>query len=316
MLEMEPAFEVAIVGGGPAGLTAGLYAARALRRTVMFERNVTGGQIALTSLVENYPGFADGVNGFELARQMEKQARRQGLHVRYDNVTGLAAVDGGFVLETEAGAVRAAAVIATAGAAYRRLGVPGEERLTGHGVSYCATCDAAFFRGRDVVVVGGGDAALDEGLFVARYAARVYLVHRRNVLRAGRVLQQRAFAEPRFQFIWDTIVERIEGDQEVEAVRLRNLMSGETRRLDVSGVFIFIGQQPANSLLNGLAQLDAGGHALVDAWMRTSTRGLFVAGDLRSQSSRQVISAAGDGATAAIAADQYLSDDPVVISEV
>lgn len=305
---MDNEYEIAIIGAGPAGLAAGLYAARALRRTACFERKTAGGQIALTSLVENYPGFVDGVNGFDLAEQMATQAIKHGLEMRAEAVVGLRREGERYRITAESGDVLANAVIVTTGADYNRLGVPGEERLTGRGVSYCAICDAAFFRDRVVAVVGGGDAALDEGSFVARYAAKVYLIHRRNQLRASRILQERVFADPKFEFVWDTVVESIEGENEVASARLRNVGTGEHSLLDVAAVFICIGQHPNSEMLAGLAAADAGGHIFVDPWMRTPTLGLFAAGDLRAESARQLVSAAGDGATAAIAADRYLSE--------
>jgi len=305
---MEARYEIAIIGGGPAGLAAGLYAARATRRTVCFERKMTGGQIALTSRVENYPGFPDGVDGYDLAQQMEAQATRYGMELRDDEVKCLIREDRRFRVGASGGDVLADAVIVTAGADYKRLDVPGEDRLTGRGVSYCATCDAAFFKDRAVAIVGGGDAALDEGLFVARYASKISLIHRRDQLRASRVLQERAFANKKFEFIWDTVVASVEGETEVTSVRLRNVHSGATSTLDVAAVFIFIGQHPNSALLKGLARVDSGGHVLVDHWMRTKIPGLFAAGDVRAESSRQLVSAAGDGATAAIAADHYLNE--------
>lgn len=302
-------YDIVIVGGGPAGLSAALYAARARRRTLLVERAGTGGQIALTSAVENYPGAADGVDGFGLGEQMRRQAEHHGAAFRYTGVLALArGADGCFTLETDGGPITAGAVIYAAGAEYNRLGVPGEERLTGRGVSYCATCDAAFFPGLQVAVVGGGDAALDEGLFVARYAAKVHVIHRRDTLQASRVLQERAFAEPKIDFIWDTVVEGIEGGSDVERLVLRNVKDGSGSTLDVRAVFIFIGQTPNTALLRGVVPLDAGGHVEVDLQMRTSLPGLFAAGDARADAARQAISAAGDGATAAIAADHYLSE--------
>jgi thioredoxin reductase (NADPH) len=301
-------YEIAIIGGGPAGLAAGLYAARATRRTVCFERKVTGGQIALTSRVENYPGFVEGVNGYDLGQQMQQQAERYGMEMRYESVAGLRREGDLFRLAAEEGDILARTLIVTAGADYNRLGVPGEEKLTGYGVSYCATCDAAFFKDQVAAVVGGGDSALDEGLFVARYVSKVYLIHRRDKLRASKILQERAFAEPKFNFIWDTVVDSIDGDDCVKHVQTRNVRTGEQGSLDVNAVFIFIGQHPNNEFLGDLVPLDAGGHVVVDLWMRTSAPGLFAAGDIRADSSRQVISAAGDGATAAIAADNYLKD--------
>lgn len=304
-------YEIAIVGGGGAGLTAAIYAARAQRRTVVFEHLVTGGQIATTSLVENFPGFPEGVNGFDLAQQMERQAVKFGARLVTEDVTSLRhQEDGTFILGTSGGDYHARAVIVTAGADYNRIGVPGESEFIGRGVSYCATCDAAFFKGDAVVVIGGGDAALDEGEFVTRYADSVTIVHRRDTLRAGALLQERAFANPKIQFRLDTVVERIEGDEHVERVVLRNVKTGEVTTFPTAGVFIFIGQTPNSGLLGGLVDLDPGGHAIVDLQMRTSVPGLFVAGDLRTQSARQLVAAAGDGATAAIAAEHWLSGGP------
>lgn len=301
-------YEIAIIGGGGAGLTAALYAARAGRKTVVFEHMVTGGQIATTSLVENYPGFADGVDGFELAQNMLRQAEKFGAEVRYEGVETLVRLeDGTFELGIGGEKLGAKAVIVTAGAAYNRLGVPGEERLTGHGVSYCATCDGAFFKDQDVIVVGGGDAALDEGLFLTRLARSVTLVHRRDALRASKVLQDRAASDPKFSFRWDTVVEEILGQESVTGVRAMNVKTGETTELPAAAVFVFIGQSPNNQLLTGLVKLDAGGHVLVDLQMRTSVPGLFVAGDLRTEAARQLVAACGDGATAAMAAEHYLA---------
>ncbi|MEP7215344.1 MAG: thioredoxin-disulfide reductase [Anaerolineaceae bacterium] len=301
-------YEIAIVGGGGAGLTAALYVGRAGRKTVVFEHMVTGGQIATTSLVENYPGFADGVDGFELAQTMLKQAEKFGAEVRYEGVETLVRrADGAFELGVGDSRIAARAVIITTGAAYLRLGVPGEERLTGHGVSYCATCDGAFFKNQDVVVVGGGDAALDEGLFLTRLVRSVTIVHRRDTFRASKVLQDRVSADPKLSVLWDTVVAEVLGTDSVTGVRLKNVKTGVTREFPTAAVFVFIGQAPNNKLLDGLTALDAGGHALVDLQMRTSVPGLFVAGDLRTQAARQLVAACGDGATAAIAAEHYLA---------
>ncbi|MEZ4553233.1 MAG: thioredoxin-disulfide reductase [Dehalococcoidia bacterium] len=307
VMEMER-IDIGIVGGGPAGLAAGLYAARALRRTVLWERGVVGGQIATTSTVENYPGFPEGVNGLDLALAMRQQAERFGMGARYEAVSGLRVVDDGFVLGTDGGSVHARSVIVTAGAEPTRLGVPGEDELTGRGVSYCATCDAAFFRDVPVVVVGGGDAALDEALFTTRYASKVYVVHRRDELRASKVLQERAFRSPKIEFLWDTVVERVNGESAVESLVLRNVRTDETRELSVAAMFVFIGQRPSSELLAGLTRRDAGGHVVVNEWMETEVPGLFAAGDLRAQSARQLVTAAGDGVTAAIRAEHYLSE--------
>lgn len=301
-------YDIVIVGGGPAGLAAALYAARARRSTLVVERKVTGGQIALTAEVENYPGF-DSINGFDLALAMQKQAEKYGAVLLSADVTAIdQAADGLHDVRTSEGDVRARTVILTAGADYNKIGVPGEERLTGYGVSYCATCDAAFFKDQDVAVVGGGDAAMDEALFVARYAAKVQIIHRRDALRASAILQERAFAEPKISFIWNTVVEEILGDDAVTGVRLRNVVSGETSALDVAAVFIFIGLTPNTGFLRGKLNMDEGGHIFVNEWMDTQIPGLFAAGDVRVNSARQLVTAAGDGATAAIRADHYISN--------
>jgi thioredoxin reductase (NADPH) len=302
-----PTYDIAIVGAGPAGLSAALYAARARRRTLIIERKVTGGQIALTAEVENYPGF-DNINGFDLAEKMHKQAEKYGAETAYADVTAVEQDGDMHVVRTTEGDYRAKAVIITGGADYNKLGVPGEERLTGYGVSYCATCDAAFFKDEVVAVVGGGDAAMDEGLFVARYASKVYIIHRRAELRASAILQERAFAEPKVEFIWNTVVEEIAGDAAVKTAKLKDVVTGERRDLDVAAVFVFIGLTPNTAYLRGKLRMDEGGHIFVNEWMETDIPGLFAAGDIRAHSARQVVSSAGDGATAAIRADHYISD--------
>jgi thioredoxin reductase (NADPH) len=260
-------YDILIIGAGPAGLTAGLYAARARRRTILLERNLTGGQIALTSLVENYPGFPDGVNGFDLAQAMQQQAEKYGMEMGYGEVTGIEPKDGRHLVKTTEGDYLAKAVIITGGADYNRLGVPGEERLTGRGVSYCATCDAAFFKDQEVAVVGGGDAAMDEGLFVTRYASKVYVVHRRDQLRASKILQERAFANPKIKFVWNTVVTEVLGEDAVTGLRLRNVVTGGESTLPVAAIFIFIGLHPNSDYLKRLLRMDEGGHIYVSDWM-------------------------------------------------
>ncbi|MQC16897.1 MAG: thioredoxin-disulfide reductase [Chloroflexi bacterium] len=294
-------------------MAAGLYAARALRSTVMFEGGVLGGQIATSDRVENYPGFPEGIGGFELAMAFHQQSEHHGMETVYAMVSDLRREeDGRFTVVTDGeGEFLAKAVIVTAGANPNKLGIPGEEILTGRGVSYCATCDAAFFKGMDVVVVGGGDAAVEEAIFTTRYARKVTLVHRRDELRAQAVLQERAFASENMEFIWDSVIEEIHGNDggtEVEAVTIRNVKTDEVSRLPVSAVFIFIGQTPNSNLIEGMVELDAGKHARVNAWMETPVPGLYVAGDVRADAARQVVSSAGDGATAAIRADHYITD--------
>ncbi len=300
-------YDIVIIGGGPAGLAAGLYSARGMHRTLLLEKGVIGGQIALTELVENYPGVPT-VNGFDLAQTMLKQSESYGMETEYSAVSGLAHEGEKWLVKTNAGSILAKAVIVTSGAEYNRLSVPGEERLTGKGVSYCATCDAAFFKGQEVAVVGGGDAAMDEGLFTTRYADKVTVIHRRDELRASRILQERAFANPKMGFRWNTVVEEVRGDGQVSGVKLRDVVTGAISEMPLSAVFVFIGQHPNTDFLTGLIKMDAGKHAIVDEWMRTDQPGLFAAGDVRQNSARQVASSVGDGVTAAIAADHYITD--------
>lgn len=301
-------YEIVIIGGGPAGLAAGLYAARARRKTVLLEKGVIGGQISLTEIVENYPGVPS-INGFDLAQAMLKQAESYGMETQIVETTALERDGKMWLVRTAQDEYLARAVIVTVGADYNKLGVPGEERLTGRGVSYCATCDAAFFKGQHVAVVGGGDAAMDEGLFTTRHVDKISVIHRRDRLRASAILQERAFANPKMEFVWNTVVTEILGDEAVTGVRLRNLEAGEDSSLDVAAVLIFIGQHPNTDFLRGLVPTDEGGHAVVNEWMETELPGLYVAGDARRNSARQVVSSSGDGATAAIAAEHYLSSN-------
>ncbi|MCH8815587.1 MAG: thioredoxin-disulfide reductase [Chloroflexi bacterium] len=300
-------FDVVIIGGGPAGLAAGLYAARGRHRSLLLEKGVIGGQIALTELVENYPGIPS-INGFDLAQAMHKQAEDHGLETRYEDVVGIEKSDRKWRISIADGEILTKALILTAGAEYDKLGVPGEERLIGKGVSYCATCDAAFFKGQEVVVVGGGDAALDEGLFTTRFADKVTIIHRRDQLRASRILQDRAFANDKIDFLWNTVVTEIVGGDQVEEVKLKHVETGEESTLSTAAVFVFIGQHPNSDFLGEFVETDARGHVLVDDWMKTELPGLFAAGDVRQNSARQVASSVGDGVTAAIAADHYISD--------
>lgn len=300
-------YDIVIIGAGPSGLAAGLYAARARRKTLLIEKNITGGQIALTATIENYPGILE-VNGFDLGQTMQAQAEKYGMETTYTTVTGIEPQGKQHLIRTADGDYLAKALIVTAGADYNRLNVPGEERLTGYGVSYCATCDAAFFKDMEVAVVGGGDSALDEGLFVARYASQVTVIHRRDELRAGAILQERAFNNPKMGFMWNSVVESIDGSEAVEKLRVRNVVTGEQDDFPVAAVFIFIGHIPNSSFIRDLVDIDSGGHVIVNDWMETNVPGIFAAGDIRQNSARQVVTSAGDGATAAIRADHYITD--------
>lgn len=301
--------EVVVIGAGPAGLAAALYAGRARLATVVIERGGAGGQASTTHLIENYPGFPEGITGPDLMQRMEQQARRFGAEFRYAEVRALATGEdgGGFLISTGEGDLRAPAVIVATGTEPVRLGVPGEDRLRGSGVSYCATCDGAFFRDKHVLVVGGGDSAIVEALFLTRFASRVTVVHRRDELRATKVVQEDAFKNPKIGFAWNSVVDEILGADRVEGVILRDTRTGEKRRLDADGVFVAIGSRPDTGFVAGLVDLDPRGYIVTDDRMRTRTRGLFAAGDVRAKTVRQVVTAVADGAVAAVEAERHIS---------
>ena len=305
---MNKEYEVIIIGGGPAGLTAGLYAARARLNSLLIEKGMVGGQIANAERVDNYPGFPEGISGFELGQLMHQQATKYGLKTLVTEVTGLELQGEQKVVKTTEGNFIAKAVIITSGSERRKLGIPGEEKFTGKGVSFCATCDAAFFRELTVAVVGGGNAAITEALHLTKFASKVTVIHRRNQLRATRVLQERAFSEPKIEFLWDSTVEKIEGEAFVQRIGVGQLTTGEKSALEVSGIFVSIGFKPATEYLRGILPLDAIGHVITNEKMETEIPGIYAAGDIRSSSGRQAITAAGDGATAAICAERLLSE--------
>ncbi|MBM4452349.1 MAG: thioredoxin-disulfide reductase [Chloroflexi bacterium] len=300
-------YDVIIVGGGPAGLTAGLYASRAGLKTLLLERALLGGQIVNAQHVENYPGFPDGISGFELASLMQQQATKYGLEITTADVAKVV-TDKNYCILANDSTFEAAALIIAAGSEHRKLAVPGEDKLVGRGISYCATCDGFLFREQDVVVVGGGDTAITDALELSQHARTVHVVHRRDQLRAGQVLQQRAFSDPKIKFIWDTVVEDVTGEPMVNAIRLRNVKTGKTSVLQLAGVFVAIGLVPNSQAFSELVKLDETGHVITDELMATSAPGVFAAGDIRKNSARQVSSAVGDGATAAISVFRYLKE--------
>ncbi|MBP1467118.1 thioredoxin-disulfide reductase [Candidatus Chloroploca sp. M-50] len=301
--------KVVIIGSGPAGLTAALYAARANLEPLVVRGLQPGGLIATTSEVENYPGFVEGIGGFDLADNMEKQAARFGTQFKDTLVTKIDDSVRPFVLHTDDGdQLTADTLIISTGASPRKLHVPGEEELANRGVSYCATCDGFFFRGKKVVVVGGGNSALDEGLFLTRYVDELIIVHRRDSLRADPVLQERAFGNEKVRFVWDSTVDAILGDDKVIGVRLRNLKTNETSEIEVDGVFPYIGHLPNTSLFTDLLTLDEGGYIVTDGRQRTNIPGIFAAGDVVDHIYRQAITAAGEGCRAAMEATWYLAE--------
>lgn len=301
--------KVIIIGSGPAGLTAALYAGRAQLEPVVIAGNQVGGQIAITNEVENYPGFPEGTTGPELVQLMQTHAENFGARLVYDEVTEVDLTNGSpFYVKTYNEEYEAEALIITAGASPRRLGVPGEEELIGRGVSYCATCDGFFFRNKDVVVVGGGDSAMEEGIFLTKFANSVRIIHRRDELRAGPTLQKRAFANEKIHFIWDTIVTEINGNGTVQSVTTEDVNTGETEVLDTDGVFIYIGHYPNSKFLEGELAMDEHGYVIADEFMRTSVPGVFAAGEIQDPVYRQIATSVGQGCAAAMQAEKWLSE--------
>jgi len=303
-------YDTIIIGGGPAGLTAGLYCARAKLNTLLFEKGTLGGQIAITDLVENYPGFPEGISGKELTQKFKEQAERFGLKILRKEVSKIEKKGKEIFIHLRTGElVRSKTVILTVGSNPRRLGVPGEEEFLNRGVSYCATCDGALFEGVPIAVIGGGDSATQESLFLTRFASKVYLVHRRDQLGAQKHLQEKVFSNPKISFVPNKVVEEIRGKDFVESLLLRDTKDGSLSELPVEGVFIFIGLEPNTGFLKGVVDLDDKGYIITDERMRTSMEGVFAAGDCRSGATGQVAVAVGEGCIAAIEAERYIENN-------
>lgn len=300
-------YDLVIIGGGPAGLTAGMYAARARLNVLMVEKISPGGQVLITDLIENYPGFPEGLSGGELTDRMVEQAKQFGLPIENGEVTALE-LDGPvkkiILADRE---IKTKAIIIASGASPRTLHV-GEERFSGKGLSYCATCDGPFFRGKDVVAVGGGDTAVQESIFLTKFARKVYLVHRRDQLRATKILQERALANDKIEFVWDSVVTGLDGFFGVESVKVKNLKSGEEKTIKAEGCFIWIGILPNADFVGDTLKRDEWGFILADDKMQTSVPGVFVAGDVRVTPLRQIATAVGDAAIAAYSAEHYIEN--------
>jgi len=307
--------DLIIIGGGPAGLTAGLYAGRAQLKPLIIMGESFGGQAATTSDMENYPGFPDGIGGMALAEQMANHAKRFGAEIEFDQVTKVDLSQWPFVVDTYGGPFQAKTLILCTGARSRRLGVPGEKEFWGRGVSVCATCDGYFYKDKTVVVVGGGDSALDEGLYLTRFAKEVIIVHRRDELRAGPILQERARASEKIRFVWDTVIEEILGDTGVTGVRVRNVKTDDASVIECDGVFLYVGMVPNTDMFKGQLSLNDDGYIVTDKRQRTSVPGVFAAGDVQDPWFRQVVIAAGAGAAAAIEAERWLSEKEFEVSE-
>lgn len=299
-------YQLIIVGGGPAGLTAGLYSARGGLKVLLIEKEVIGGQIANADRVDNYPGFPEGISGFELARLIHQQATNHGLETMSGEVTGLTSRYGSNIVNTAEGDFIAQAVIIAGGSQFRKLEVPGEGEFLGKGVSYCATCDGPLFRDKAVAVVGGGDTAVTDALSLSKFASSVKVVHRRNQLRASKVLQRKAQTNPKIEFIWDNVVTEVKGKEKLTDLVLKNTKNDTISLVAVDGVFVAIGLVPNTEYLRGVLPLDEGGYIITTELMETTVPGIFAAGDIRHNSVKQVIVAAGDGAVAALSAERFI----------
>jgi thioredoxin reductase (NADPH) len=304
---MDKNYQVVIIGGGPAGLAAGLYCARSRLNTLLIEKGIMGGQITNAERVENYPGFPKGISGIDLGQLIHEQAVSYGLETLLAEVTKVAPSQRHNLVSTSEGDFVAESIIVASGSQYRKLGVPGEDKLVGKGVSYCATCDGPLFKGKALAVIGGGDAAITEALYLSKFASSVKIIHRRDQLRASKIFQERAMAEPKIEFIWDTVVTQIEGDGLVKQLVLKNTRNDKISTLELAGVFVAIGSEPNSAQWQGLLPLDERGYVITNELMETKIPGIFAAGDIRHNSARQAITAAGDGATAAISAERFLS---------
>ena len=301
-------YDVIIIGGGPAALAAAVYTCRALLKTVILEKKYLGGQLVGTELIENYPGFPEVIGGFELTQRMEAQAKRFGAEIRYEEVSKLDLEKGLKVITTDVDKYASPIVILASGADPKKIGVPGEEEFYGKGVSYCATCDGAFYRGKKVVVAGGGDSAITEGIFLTKYAQTVQIIHRRDEFRATKIYLDDAFSNPKIKVILNTVIESIYGKEKVDGVVTQNMVTKEKTDIPCDGVFVFIGSSPNTSFLGNLLCVDAGCHIETNIHMETAIEGLYAVGDIRKNSYRQIATAIGEGVTAAIAAEHKLAE--------
>lgn len=301
-------YDVIIIGGGPAALSAAIYTCRALLKTVILEKRYVGGQLLGTELIENYPGFPDVISGVDLTQRMEAQAKRFGLEIKYEEVSKLELIDGLKIVTTDTDKYASHMVILASGADPKKLGIPGEEEFYGRGVSYCATCDGAFFRNKDVAVVGGGDSALTEAIFLTKYARTVQIIHRRDAFRATKIYQDEAFSNQKINVIFNTLIESIYGKEKVEGIITQSVLTKEKKSIACNGVFIFVGSVPNTGFLGNLLCVDAGCHIETNIHMETAIEGLYAVGDVRKWSYRQIATGVGEGVIAAIAAENKLAE--------
>jgi len=305
-------YDAIIIGGGPAGLTAGIYLSRARMNTLLIEKAMPGGQAVLTEIIENYPGFPEGIGGSELMQKMEEQAVRFGLKIEYGEAAEVRIKEGKEdkvkIVKINNQGYNTLAIILASGAEASKLGIPGEEELRGRGVSYCATCDAPFFKDQKIVVIGGGDTAIEEALYLTKFVRKVTIIHRRDRLRATKILQERVVANKKINFVWDSVVTKILGKEKVEGILVQNKKTSEEKEISCQGVFIFVGNIPNSKFLKELVKLDKRYYILTDDNMMTSQEGIYACGDVRKKILRQVVTACGEGATAAFAAQKYIEE--------
>ncbi|MBN2169432.1 MAG: thioredoxin-disulfide reductase [Actinobacteria bacterium] len=300
-------YETVIIGGGPAGLTAGLYLCRSRIRTVLLEKQLPGGQAVNSPLIENYPGFPEGIDGMELISLFKQQADNFGLDTKtFEAVTSVEVSNGVKILKTDKEEVKANAVIVATGRSPKKMGIPGEDEYMGKGISYCATCDGPLFKDKPVMVIGGGDSAVEEALHLTNFASKVIIVHRRDELRASGYLQERALSEPKLEILWNSEIREVRGNNTVEEAVIENNVTGETGRVPVSGIFFYVGNMPNSSFLSEMVELDKSGYIITDENLETSVPGIFAAGDVRSNPFKQVVIATGEGALTAMSAQRYL----------
>ncbi|UCD55600.1 MAG: thioredoxin-disulfide reductase [Candidatus Omnitrophota bacterium] len=305
-------YDIIIIGAGPAGLTAAIYTSRAELKTLVIENVAVTSQAAMADDIENYPGFPEGLKGFELIDRFKKQAEKFGTEFKAEDVKSIKESSSGgkkiYNIGLEEESVLSLSVIIAAGASPRKLGVPGEEKFRGKGISYCAVCDAAFFRDKDIIVVGGGDTAVEEALFLAKFGRQVTLLHRRERLRATKILQERAFADKKIKFMWNSVLTAVSGDEKVKSVKIENVKTGEKKEIPCDGIFGAVGYIPNTDFLKGTLKLDKDGYVITDNNMKTSKEGIFACGDARKKLLRQIVTACGDGATAAFSARMYVEE--------
>jgi len=308
-MELINDYDVAIIGGGPAGLSAAIYAARGGLKTVLFEKALIGGQIVVTAEVENYPGFEQNVTGFDIIEKMQQQAEKFGTDIKLEEVKAIGLEGLCKIIETLKGTYKVQSVIIATGAHPRKLAVPGEEKFTGRGVSYCATCDGALYRNKIVAVVGGGDSAVEEAIFLTKFAKKVYVIHRRDELRAVKIVQDRAVKNEKLEFVLDTVVQAIEGEDFVEKLVIFNKKTNNVSELQVDGVFIYVGIIPSSDLVESRVDFDSQGFIITDDSMHTELPGVYAAGDVTQKVLRQVVTACSDGATAAFSAEKWIEEN-------